>query len=1285
MRARIHTRYFRFVSVLLATVMIFTSTAEGLHAGALFFNQELLRLLRAQGPFTDRPTPIFKGTNPRRDPIYRAGRWTPQSLAALNRVRYEQQAMNPEFWSAGLFGNLPALPVFQGGGGSGGGEGGGEGGGSGGGSGGGGGPSSSGGASGDSSVGTGSGSGGSSGGPSSSSVNTNTGNRLYQLPIVSWPSRGQIGIGLTLSHSSLGDSWSGAFGTAWSHSYEWKIDYSTNEYCLLHTGDGSDISFSESGGVFTPPVGIYLTLVHNSNGTWTLTSKHGAKVEFNSNGYATSIKDRNANAVTLAYNSNNKVTTATDPGGKVLTFAYNSNNRVSSVTDTASRVWTFSYTGTDLTSITMPTLNSNSYSRTYTYNSTHDILTEVDLRGNTWTQTYDSTQRMTSWKNPLNETTSYSFGTSATTITLPGAQTIVHNYSSGLLASEVDPASYSSSYTYDSSKNRLTVTDKRGKVWTFTYDTKGNVLTAKNPLNQTTTITYNSAFSQPLTMTNPLSNVTTKTYDSNGNLLTVVDPLSNTRATIAYNSYGDATSVQDALSRTTSGSYDSNGNVTSVTTPGSVTTTAAYDSLNRPTSVTDANSNATSTSYDAWGRGTVITHPGSSTIQKAYNNENQLTTLTDELSNTTTIAYNTAMRVTSVTNARGDIESYSYNSNGWRTGVTNGRNYSRTYTINSRGEVTALTMPDSTTEGWSFNANGQIGAYTNGLSQTVNYAYDDAGRMTTVDYPTGTDTAFTYDSAGRRTQMVDGTGTTGWTINAAGQVTAFSAPQGSVSHAFNNAGQPTTMTETGLGSTSYSYNSAGQLSSLTNRFSEATSFNYDSVGRVSKKTFSSGAYEDYSYDSRGRVTAVSLKNSSNSALRSQSYEYDNASNVTSHTVDSLATTYGYDAIGQLLSEARIGYSASYTYDANGNRATRTVGGVTETYTNDSGDKLTGVTWSGGSKSFGYDGAGRTTSIVTSAGTTTLSYDYEARVTGITYPSSATNSFGYNGFDARISKTDPASTSTYRRLGAGATAPVLGDGSASFTPGLSERRGSTTTFQHSGIKNADAQSGTGQTLSATRQYDAFGNIESSTGTFQGAFGYGGGFGYQSDADSNLKLLGHRYYDSSTGRFVTRDPARDGRNWFAYCGNSPASKADPKGLMMIQALALIIDLPPPFPPGESLDANIAVLRAWEAGAVPINPWDLLDPIGFATNTRITSHELWTAYVAPGGQWDYKLQHHNPEVYDDAGNYNYGGTGAYLGIPLWTLLLVGEVDAGAIYLEPDQADDIYWIKRGYYDYHH
>ena len=30
---------------------------------------------------------------------------------------------------------------------------------------------------------------------------------------------------------------------------------------------------------------------------------------------------------------------------------------------------------------------------------------------------------------------------------------------------------------------------------------------------------------------------------------------------------------------------------------------------------------------------------------------------------------------------------------------------------------------------------------------------------------------------------------------------------------------------------------------------------------------------------------------------------------------------------------------------------------------------------------------------------------------------------------------------------------------------------------------------------------------------------------------------RYYDPSMGRFITEDPARDGINWYVYCGNNP----------------------------------------------------------------------------------------------------------------------------------------------------
>jgi RHS repeat-associated protein len=82
------------------------------------------------------------------------------------------------------------------------------------------------------------------------------------------------------------------------------------------------------------------------------------------------------------------------------------------------------------------------------------------------------------------------------------------------------------------------------------------------------------------------------------------------------------------------------------------------------------------------------------------------------------------------------------------------------------------------------------------------------------------------------------------------------------------------------------------------------------------------------------------------------------------------------------------------------------------------------------------------------------------------------------------------------------------------------------------------------------------LVSSTGTPQGPFGYAGGWGYQEDADSGLKLLGHRYYDASTGRFLTRDPAKDGRNWYGYCENNPANSVDTAGTNPFLLAAIVI---------------------------------------------------------------------------------------------------------------------------------
>gem|GEM_PF-1308459 len=345
---------------------------------------------------------------------------------------------------------------------------------------------------------------------------------------------------------------------------------------------------------------------------------------------------------------------------------------------------------------------------------------------------------------------------------------------------------------------------------------------------------------------------------------------------------------------------------------------------------------------------------------------------------------------------------------------------------------------------------------------------------------------------------------------------------------------------------------------------------------------------------QSRVTQVLLKNSSNQTVRTQTWTYDAASNVLSHTTGGVQTSYGYDDIDQLVSESRNGYSASYTYDANGNRLTRTVNSVTEDYVYDDADKLLEVKVGQQTvKEFTYDSAGRTTAVETSAGTTSLTYDYESRVTGITYPNQSTNSFTYNGLDTRVGMSDSGGSKTFLRDGVSVTSPVLSDGAATYTPAISERRSSSTTFYHAGIKNGDSQSSTGQSVTASVQYDAFGNVTSSSGTWQGPFAYGGPYGYQSDPDSGLKLLGHRYYDPSTGRFLTRDPIKDGRNWYSYCENNSLKWADPEGraaaaLLPLAAGAALVDGPLPF--GDIVAGGILIVAGIVAIADAVTPDDV-----------------------------------------------------------------------------------------------
>ncbi|MCC6727902.1 MAG: hypothetical protein IT208_01025, partial [Chthonomonadales bacterium] len=79
---------------------------------------------------------------------------------------------------------------------------------------------------------------------------------------------------------------------------------------------------------------------------------------------------------------------------------------------------------------------------------------------------------------------------------------------------------------------------------------------------------------------------------------------------------------------------------------------------------------------------------------------------------------------------------------------------------------------------------------------------------------------------------------------------------------------------------------------------------------------------------------------------------------------------------------------------------------------------------------------------------------------------------------------------------------------------------------------------------TADYAAFGQVAGTTGTSAEPYLYAGAWGYRSDGDAGLMLVGARYHDAHAGRFVTRDTLL-GEHPYLYCEHEPVGSVDPSG--------------------------------------------------------------------------------------------------------------------------------------------
>ena len=315
----------------------------------------------------------------------------------------------------------------------------------------------------------------------------------------------------------------------------------------------------------------------------------------------------------------------------------------------------------------------------------------------------------------------------------------------------------------------------------------------------------------------------------------------------------------------------------------------------------------------------------------------------------------------------------------------------------------------------------------------------------------------------------------------------------------------------------YEYNKANLITGVTNTNNKnvKTSYRYSYYpeGNIAHYVNHYNATMDYTYDEFGNLSKKDYRDDDNPAY---------------------VTTYSYDKNNRLTKESRIVSNGSTKwqnittcgYDKNGNRLNR----IKYKQNVDNTKFKLNLTDSAykyydyGKEVYTYDGLNE---LKTYRGKKEESATYE-----------------YMANHYRISKTVDG-TKTYQLWD---NDRVVSEFDSELNMKINYRIGTNGQVLSDSKENSYSYDGHGNLVngkdnSSTTVYDAYGNKTEDFGIGDAPFGYCGEY---TDKESGLVYLRNRYYDPSTGSFITEDPIKDGNNWYGYCAGNPVNAWDPLGL-------------------------------------------------------------------------------------------------------------------------------------------
>lgn len=978
----------------------------------------------------------------------------------------------------------------------------------------------------------------------------------------------------------------GMFGDRWIFPYESWVDHrgqSENPpYVKLKKASGQRMGVSIN--LSTAPVpssyrfGLYDRLTWYGS-YWILEEKETRlsyrydKVPGQNYSSLTSIADPDGNEVQINYNADGTIQAIVDAAGRVTSFHYDANKHCTSMTIPDGRTATYQY---DASGNLIRTVDLNGSETLYTYDAKHH-MTGMTAAGKTTTFTYDTdpggwklVATVTDARGNVTRYERYSSG--GLIVTDPEGRRKFYNWNSqGLTTTQMNIAPDSLtplSFTMTSylNSNPTEFRDANGNTWKMEYDTRGNLVKVTDPLYKQTVNVYD-ANDNLISITNPLNGTLNYEYDDRGHLIRVTSPMGN-KTTMTYDELGQLTGITDAKGNSSTLAYDDLGNLETMTDPLANKTEFTYDPDGpRQTAITDARGNKTQFDYDANDRLTKVTKPDSTFKTYTYDCCANAS-MTDENGNTTTLTRDPLLLVTQITDPLGKTVQQSYDKNGNLISVVDPRGQTLTRAYDASNRLVSRTNPKGHTAQMGYDPNGNLISFTDqrgkqtaftygydnlllsatdGLGKTVTYTRDVGGRLSTITNVRGGTIGFTYDQDNRMTQKKHN-----------GAVAA--------TFGYDAMGNIATLADT-TGTTAYTYNGRGQVTKIEYPDGKILSATYDPVGNVSSLNYPGGLVVNYTYDSRNRVSSVAWDGNS------ISYTYDPVGNVTQEVrSNGTESLYTYDKNHrdtqiQHKKGANPFVQISFTRDAAGNTVQETrflpLSPIITTKTVSASYNDANQMTTRGSNSYAYDTDGNLLSITGSESFSVI-YDPESRPTSITR-NGVTTTYVYNGLGNRV-RTDAGGevrNNYYDPLGnllfqANGTGQIVASYIYRERRLVAMKNSSGLYFYHfDKAGNTIALTDQGGNISAAYAYDPFGKVSNSTVSTPNPFTYVGQFGVM-DEGGGFFFMKNRYYDSSAGRFLQKDPIGlyGGTNLYRYAGNNPIERIDPEGVSPILIVGAII---------------------------------------------------------------------------------------------------------------------------------